>query len=858
MDNDFGELIEARRKAREEKNYAASDQIRITLEGMGLKLHDHPDGSTTIVHSIPVVVDEAAALPDPADNGSQKLSWRQQRYKRLRLRSKAMRPRCINFAAWIVETFGVERLRGASVRADLRRKRLTVMDVAGGHGDLAWALCVTHGVPTTTVDPMPLRLSPAKTKWLLHKANQAAAAAPSAAAERSAGAKASELPAQRSAAESPTGHTPGAWEASARALALAVGDYRAAWLDGPTLDAAFLTGSAPAKAVLTRLRLRHGLDVGSTGGDGGGKNANEGHDAAEQLACVAKLKAVLKLLDHASDAVETIDGNGEQLASKNDDGLGLEQHRELFGVAEVEGTGGEDDGACDIAGGIRPPLEETWGRTTVVVGMHTDMATEALVELALKHRKPFAVVPCCVFADQNPHRRLPSGDGTTTKPVRTLSEFRQWLVAKGCAGGIDGGCSRSIIQTTVLPGTPGPANVVLYVVSYDDAAGEGACEGFPRPFSQLYVACLEPLLPEGASGGCGARAVPVLRYSTDPLLDSESAALAAVEDDRDVTGTVVWDGLRATWSLLAAAHLGPAHDGALEEYANGTQAYRLAYPSALKRPLKGPLGQLRGVVRGKRVLELGAGSGLLGIGCATALLGAAEVVISDLACHLPRIRANIVLNAAALAPGPASPRAPERPGDGWASSAPAATASSSPSPQTPEEGNPCVVSAAVLPWTHDTKAISDAIAAAAQPSGGGCASPLHLFDVVVACEVLHWPALDLWQEDTVPLLAATVRATVRPGGLFLIGYRQRDPDRETRFFDMLCVPDGASAVAVASEAPAGAAGATRNAARGSGGSSIVDPEFTCVLEARPPLPPGSSETQAGPVFVRLLKRRAVA
>ena len=34
---------------------------------------------------------------------------------------------------------------------------------------------------------------------------------------------------------------------------------------------------------------------------------------------------------------------------------------------------------------------------SVIVGMHSDEATEAIVATAVRHRKPFAVVPCCVF-----------------------------------------------------------------------------------------------------------------------------------------------------------------------------------------------------------------------------------------------------------------------------------------------------------------------------------------------------------------------------------------------------------------------------------------------------------------------------
>uniref|UniRef100_A0A7S3XZ55 Uncharacterized protein n=2 Tax=Heterosigma akashiwo TaxID=2829 RepID=A0A7S3XZ55_HETAK len=38
--------------------------------------------------------------------------------------------------------------------------------------------------------------------------------------------------------------------------------------------------------------------------------------------------------------------------------------------------------------------------------MHPDQATDAIVAQGLLHRKPFAVVPCCVFPESNPHRVL--------------------------------------------------------------------------------------------------------------------------------------------------------------------------------------------------------------------------------------------------------------------------------------------------------------------------------------------------------------------------------------------------------------------------------------------------------------------
>lgn len=41
---------------------------------------------------------------------------------------------------------------------------------------------------------------------------------------------------------------------------------------------------------------------------------------------------------------------------------------------------------------------------SVVVGMHPDQAAEHLLDFALQNRKPFVLVPCCVYHKQFPHR----------------------------------------------------------------------------------------------------------------------------------------------------------------------------------------------------------------------------------------------------------------------------------------------------------------------------------------------------------------------------------------------------------------------------------------------------------------------
>ncbi|KAG0236737.1 hypothetical protein BGX31_003829 [Mortierella sp. GBA43] len=66
---------------------------------------------------------------------------------------------------------------------------------------------------------------------------------------------------------------------------------------------------------------------------------------------------------------------------------------------------------------------------SILIGMHPDQATEPTVDMALKYGKSFAVVPCCVFGHENPHRRLSNGG-----EVNTTLDLIQYLIEKDTAG----------------------------------------------------------------------------------------------------------------------------------------------------------------------------------------------------------------------------------------------------------------------------------------------------------------------------------------------------------------------------------------------------------------------------------------
>lgn len=73
---------------------------------------------------------------------------------------------------------------------------------------------------------------------------------------------------------------------------------------------------------------------------------------------------------------------------------------------------------------------------SAIVALHPDEATGSIVDMAVRKRVPFVVMPCCVFSRLFPARRLPgSGD-----PVSTYDDLIQYLMAKDVE-----------IKKTVLP-----------------------------------------------------------------------------------------------------------------------------------------------------------------------------------------------------------------------------------------------------------------------------------------------------------------------------------------------------------------------------------------------------------------------
>ena len=99
----------------------------------------------------------------------------------------------------------------------------------------------------------------------------------------------------------------------------------------------------------------------------------------------------------------------------------------LAGADSAFSGGANDPDKIPSCGG---PNDDSFSRAlmegcSAIVAMHPDEATEAAVDWALQHQRPFFVVPCCVFGRLFPHRRLADG-----RPVASTSQFVKYLMEK--------------------------------------------------------------------------------------------------------------------------------------------------------------------------------------------------------------------------------------------------------------------------------------------------------------------------------------------------------------------------------------------------------------------------------------------
>lgn len=175
------------------------------------------------------------------------------------------------------------------------------------------------------------------------------------------------------------------------------------------------------------------------------------------------------------------------------------------------------------------------------------------------------------------------------------------------------------------------------------------------------------------------------------------------------------------------------------------------------------------------MIELGAGTGALSAGLSRA--GAASVTCTDLPCHLGRIKATVDANKIS-----ALCKSPNTDTDHCCNSLSSINSSVDDARNAigdlvANHDTPAVdVHIAALRWGADIGIDSDngtgcRISGLARDGEGGGVTPT--FDVIVLSEVLYWPALDLFQEDTREPLRRTLVALSKPGTLVVLLYKER-------------------------------------------------------------------------------------
>lgn len=336
------------------------------------------------------------------------------------------------FRRFLIDTYGIEALSSGC----------GVLDVAGGHGSLSFELVNIDGVPSTIVDPRPVERGFARLerKWRVlakqpwddgSRDGMTAAAAEARQAE-----EAEDLGISASAA------------AKARARVLASRrvhlDWKAAserqprcrrpqhWrlLWAPELYEHRDFRTPPTAAELQAFSVRiDGLVEYARGMEWTSKGLLSG--GADDALLQEAQADVDECLDECLEELEIYDRKPER-----------------------------PDGARDTATAPSLSASEAWealASCSIVAGMHPDGATEGIVDFALRHRKPFAVVPCCICPP--------------TRPM-TFAAFIKHLVAK----------APERIRTCTLPFEG--KNVCVYSVPEVDSGAPGAVS-----YPPLCVVC---------------------------------------------------------------------------------------------------------------------------------------------------------------------------------------------------------------------------------------------------------------------------------------------------------------------------------------------------------------------------------
>lgn len=291
-----------------------------------------------------------------------------------------------------------------------------VVDVAGGRGDISFELCQRRGIPCSVIDP---RL-PGCAKYN---------------------------------------------NAQRRFIALAEKEGRV--LKKPGLFATLLTPGLWEAAAMQDTGARVAGDVAAP-------------SAAAVTAATSDGKAIFdEVIGQSGHGAPDIGpGNSDQATSKADSILSAAEPAAVAVATQAAQRHGNYHGTpFELPPSERCRLVETLRGASVIVGMHPDQATEHIVSCALALGKPWAVVPCCVFARENPNRRLYENGFS---PLTDVLSSKSLCDGSGADGKMRLGSGRG-------PRAPGPSKLVVEFPDFVEYLRRKPTECGQHRASQIYL-----------------------------------------------------------------------------------------------------------------------------------------------------------------------------------------------------------------------------------------------------------------------------------------------------------------------------------------------------------------------------------
>ena len=320
---------------------------------------------------------------------------------RIKLSLKASRPpkqrkaiqkdeRAGVFRKFLVDTYGAAALRCGS----------GVLDVAGGQGSLAFELLNIDEIPCTIIDPRSISkgFERLQRKWRVLGTQPMLDSSTTTDAFTAAAVAPNDRSHHHHSASSTEDETARARALASRRVRL---DYNAAYQKRPACQ---MPRHWPI--MFTANLLVGGEEV---------KEEEEGDEEDESLLQVridgllskaARMEWTRKGLVSSSSSSSPAAAADVEPNNNNDD-TGVES------AAEAHAKDGMAAAAATVLSAVE--ARTTLSGCSLICGMHPDGATESIVDFALAHGKPFAVVPCCIY--------YPT-------PPMSYQRFIKYLVAK--------------------------------------------------------------------------------------------------------------------------------------------------------------------------------------------------------------------------------------------------------------------------------------------------------------------------------------------------------------------------------------------------------------------------------------------